>query len=385
MRRVALAGALSAVVVLALGPAHAGSDISFSSAENHPTGSAYGPGPGATTTVALDADEDLDLDVVITDWFGQGPLVLLNDGTGRFGAPVSIAGAGNVGALGSGDLNEDGHTDLVGRDTSGVVVMLANGDGSFRVSGRTALSGNAQQSIAVTDVNADGRVDVATPERDGVRVLFGSGDGTLAAGPLSPLVGLLSDIEPADLEGDGKVDLLVADATPLRQRIVALRGSGDGRFTESGSGVVGYGPEAVMGGDLDGDGRADAVSVDSFSAFNSPPRFSITVLLGDGAGAFRSATTLVTGNGPVSGALGDFNNDRVLDIAVSAVGSSIVTIYRGNGAGGFTEVLRPSVARQPQTPVAADFDGDQRVDLVVPGVGSMSVLRNTGPFPSDAT
>jgi hypothetical protein len=65
-----------------------------------------------------------------------------------------------------------------------------------------------------------------------------------------------------------------------------------------------------------------------------------------------------------------------LDVAVSAVGSSVVTVYAGDGAGGLTEAGRLAVTHQPQTPVAADVDRDGRTDIAVPGVGALSVLLN---------
>jgi hypothetical protein len=377
------ASCLKAALVLAVGaalivgPASAGGSITFAPAEQYPTGSSIGPGPGAVTTIAIDVDGDADVDVVTTDWFGGGPLVLRNTGTGAFGPPTPISGAANVGALATGDLNRDGRPDLVGRDDSGVVVLLANGDGTFTAKGRVSVSANAQQSVAVVDTNGDHVLDIVTPERLGIQVLIGHGDGTFSIGPVSPLTGLLADLKPANLDGDGVADLVVADATPLTQRVVALRGTGDGSFVVSGTGAVGYGPEAVMAGDLNGDSRDDAVSVDSFSVFNSPPSFSITVLVGDGHGGFGAPATYPTGDGPVSGALADFNGDGRLDVAVSAVGSSVVTVYAGDGAGGLTEAGRLPVVRQPQTPVAADFNRDGRIDIAVPGVGQLSVLRNT--------
>ena len=366
-----------AAAVAVVGSVPASATIAFGPAEHFPTGSSFGPGPGATTTLALDVDGDGDVDVVTTDWFGDGPLVLRNTGTGGYGAPEPIAGAGDIGALAAGDVDGDGRSDLVGRDAEGVVVLLAAGDGTFVPGDRLPVSANAQQSIALVDANGDERLDVVTPERLGIRVLFGHGDGTFELGPSSPLAGLLADLKPADLDGDAVPDVVVADATPLTQRVVALRGNGDGTFAESGSGRVGYGPEAVMAGDLDGDGVDDAVSVDSFSVFGQPPSFSITVLLADGHGAFGAPATYPTGDGPVSGALADFDGDGALDVAVSAVGSSVVAVYAGDGAGGLTEVGRFPVVRQPQTPAAADVDGDGWVDIVVLGVGQLSVLRNT--------
>jgi hypothetical protein len=375
-RSLAVPLALSGALVVG---SAAAAPFAFAPAEHFPTGSSIGPGPGAVTTVAIDVDGDSDVDVVATDWFGDGPLVLRNDGGGRFGAPTVIAGADGVGALASGDLDGHGQPDLVGRDSGGVLPMLAKGDGTFEVGDHLSVSSNAQQSVSVMDANGDGHLDVVTPESLGIRTLLGHGDGSFSSGPMSPLTGLLADLKLADLDGDPVADLLVADATPLTQRVVALRGNGDGSFVESGSGTVGYGPEAVMAGDLDGDHRDDAVSVDSFSAFNDPPSFSITVLLGDGSGGFSSSQTYPTGDGPVSGALADFDADGALDVAVSAVGSSDVTVYAGDGAGGLEHAGRLAVVNQPQTPVGTDLDGDDRIDIAVPGVGQLSVLRNLAP------
>jgi len=384
MGRVSLRGTVVAACALALGgvlgvgPASSATAITFAPAQQFPTNNrSAGPGPGAVTTIAADVDGDGDIDIVATDWFGNGPLVLRNSGTGTFGAPEVIAGASNVGALATGDLNGDGRPDLVGRDSNGVIPLIGNGDGTFRAGSRVGVSPNAQQSVAVLDTNGDGHLDIATPEHSGVRVLFGLGDGTFSVGPVHPLLGLLADIKGANLDGDAATDLVVADATPLNQRVVSLLGNGDGTFVDGAPGAVGYGPEAVMAGDLDGDGRDDAVTADSFSIFNGPPNFSITVLLGDGRGGFRSTARYTTAYGPVSGALADFNGDGHLDVAVSAVGSSVVTIYAGDGAGGLTETGRPAVVRQPQTPAAADLNGDGKTDIAVPGVGQLSVLRNT--------
>src|SRR4051794_19770392 len=169
MKRASVRGLIVAGCALALGsvvgiaPASS-SSIAFAPAQQFPTGSFIGPGPGATTTVAADVDGDGDTDVVVTDWFGNGPLVLRNSGNGTFGAPEPIAGAGDIGALATGDLNGDGRPDLVGRDANGVVVLLGNGDGTFRQGERVAVSANAQQSVSVLDANGDGHLDIATPE-----------------------------------------------------------------------------------------------------------------------------------------------------------------------------------------------------------------------------
>jgi hypothetical protein len=354
--------------------ATAAATIEFAPAVDYPTGSMVGPGPGAVTTIAGDANGDGAVDVMVTDPLGAGPLVLLNDGDGTFGAPGLVAAESGVGALAAGDVDGDHDLDLVGRTGDEVLVMLGSGDGTFATTSRLTASGNAQQAVAVLDANADHRPDIAATTPSGVQTFLGGGDGTFTPGPTTPLLGLLSDLTPATFDGDGRADLAVVDATPLSQRIVALRGNGDGSFVESGSGAVGRGPEGVMAGDLDGDGFDDAVSVDSFSG----PAFSISVLLSDGAGGFGPATHLPTAWGPVSGAIGDLDGDDDLDVVVSGVGAAAVTIYAGDGAGALAVVGQPSVTPFPQTPVIADLDGDTRPDIAVPGPGQLSVLRNVG-------
>jgi hypothetical protein len=372
----ALSVAVAALTVVPAGPARAQGAIAFGPAVNYPTGSTVGPGPGAETTVTGDVNGDGKADVVMTDPFGSGPIVALGRGDGSFGPPIHITGAPGVGAIAIGDFNGDGHLDLAGRDGYEVVVILGNGDGTFRVTTRTPLLENAQQAIAVFDTNGDGKLDIVTPTPTGIQTLLGKGDGTFSVGPASTLLGLLSDLSRARLDGDAVPDLVAVDATPLLQRVVALRGNGDGSFTQTGTGPVGYGPEGVSAGDLNGDGYDDVVSVDSFSLANSLPTFSITVLLSDGHGGFGPPTHYPVASGPVSGVIADFNRDGHLDVAVSAVAANAVTVYAGDGAGHLAVAGQLPVTPLPQSPAVADFNHDGKPDLAVPGPGNLSILLN---------
>jgi hypothetical protein len=280
-------------------------------------------------------------------------------------------------AIGSGDFNGDGHVDLVGTNGLQVTVWLGNGDGTFRVGQQIAVVSNVQPALAVFDTNRDGNLDIVIPTPLGIQVLLGRGDGTFFYGPLTPLIGLLSDLSPANFNGDAIPDLAVVDATPLLQRVIALRGNGDGSFTQTGSGPVGYGPESVIAGDLNGDGIDDVVTSDSFSIFSSLSSFSISVLLSDGHGGFGPPTHYRVGAGPVSAALADFNGDGHLDVVVSAVAAGVVTVYAGDGTGHLTQVAEPKVTPFPQSPAVGDFDHDGRPDLAIPGPGNLSILRNT--------
>ena len=198
---------------------------------------------------------------------------------------------------------------------------------------RIALPQNAQAAIAVADTDGDSQLDIVASAPQGLQTLLGNGDGTFRTGPATMLLGVLSDLAPARLDGDAIVDLVVADATPAAQRTVALLGAGDGSFVESGSAPVGGGPEAVIVTDLDGDGDDDVISVDSFSFVTGVGASTITVLRGDGRGGLAVASHPPVVRGPVSGAAGDLDADGDIDVAVSGVAAAALTVYAGDGAG----------------------------------------------------
>lgn len=122
-----------------------------------------------------------------------------------------------------------------------------------RFPGKTlaATSGNAKR-IETGDLNGDGKVDVVLVE-NGISVLFGNGDGTFAPGvPYLPLSGVQA-AAIGDLDGDGHLDVVwVADTATVS----VLHGNGNGTFAAS----IGYPCAttlAVVTADLNGDGKLD--------------------------------------------------------------------------------------------------------------------------------
>jgi hypothetical protein len=102
------------------------------------------------------------------------------------------------------DVNGDGKLDLV---TSGVSVLLGNGDGTFTNGGGVTAGGNGGP-ISVADFNGDGKLDIAFPSNNqGIQLLLGNGDGTF-----QPPIQIASDNSPSvamgDFNGDGKLDLV---------------------------------------------------------------------------------------------------------------------------------------------------------------------------------
>lgn len=132
--------------------------------------------------------------------------------TGRFrpGGNLDLAFAFNAGA----------------NYTSGVGVLLGNGDGSFKNPKLMLIPGNAA-GVAAADFNRDGKLDLVVGASAGELLLLGNGDGTFQA-PQTITVpsGTYSAAATADLNGDGKADLVLADS--FDEQIVVLLGNGDG-------------------------------------------------------------------------------------------------------------------------------------------------------------
>ena len=300
-------------------------DGTFTAAAGSPV--AVGTGP---VFVALgDLNGDGKLDLVTGNINSNNVTVLLGNGSGTFtaasGSPVAVGLSPYTVAVG--DVNGDGKLDLVtaNEGSNTVTVLLGNGDGTFTVAaGSPVAVGSFPYSVTVGDVNGDGKLDLTTVNSgsNNVTVLLGNGDGTFTAPGGSPAVvsnsvfGALGDVN-----GDGKLDLVTANYGS--NNVTVLLGNGNGTFTAaSGSPVtVGFAPNSVALGDVNGDGKLDLVVANGDSN-------TLTVMLGIGDGTFTAAagSPVAVGSGPHSVALGDLNGDGKLDLVAANSLSINVTV-----------------------------------------------------------
>ena len=258
--------------------------------------------------------------------------------------------------------------------------------------------------VELADVDGDGDVDIlfanggdydqpGTPVAS--RAFLNAGDGTFVdatSDVFGNLVALTRVIVARDLDADGAVDIFMGTTYNTQSRL--LLGGGDGSFedvTEANLPSADLSLGDAEAGDVDGDGDLDLMLADWGDDGPVPGRGLVTLWLNDGAGAFTDATgeqmpdTLVGFSWDLE--LVDVDNDWDLDAAVSCKLCPTSLLYENDGSGTFTDVtpgrLPPTMNNYEFAPV--DLDGDGFLDLVTINDGrpaefglSENVFRNAG-------
>jgi len=283
-------------------------------------------------------------DIVAASHFG-GVQTLLNDGRGRFTEKIFPGTDGYVAAA-LADVNEDGHLDLilVGYAKVGIEVYFGDGTGNWRLHTRLpaprpgpTMPGRA---LVVGDLNHDGHLDlVAAFQRWGIYIYYGDGQGNFTGGPVhvaAPSTEFES-LALGDVNNDGRSDLVINGTRlgPDQSNGPDVYLGGDAQqWTASSDGlkVLKLASAGIALGDLDGDGNLDIVAAGNV-AENVGGGYGLFWFRGDGKGGWR----LVQESGlPTSGlsavesiTLADVDQDGFLEIiALSSSTNGSITIWK---------------------------------------------------------
>ena len=178
-------------------------------------------------------------------------------------------------------------------------------------------------------------------------------------------------VQLTDVNGDGRLDLLAANAGS--NAVSVWLGNGNGTFGGRRDFAVGAEPKNVAVGDFNRDGRPDLVTAHQGAA-------SVSVLLANASGGYNGAVNYAACAGTHEAAVGDFTGDGIADLIVACWGGSVVSFLRGIGNGTFATMVNSAVGAAPHSVVAGDFNGDGRLDAAVANhdSGSVSVLIGLG-------
>ena len=295
-----------------------------------------------------------------------------------FASPVSYAvGSFPIdGALG--DFNGDGKPDLAvaNNSTSNISVLLGNGDGTFGVKTDYDV-GQFAYGVVITDLNSDGKLDIVAETSiglsEGVSVLLGNGNGTFQTHVDYLFSGLAQpkSILASDFDNDTKPDIVLINGSGAS----VLLGNGDGTLKPP----VRYGSSnfatSVAVGDFNADSKIDlAVSSYGFGIGGL-----VSIMLGKGDGTFFPSVDYATPPSPFSIVKGDFNGDSKLDLATSNIQVDSVSILLGNGDGTFGAPVNYAAGGFPYELSTGDFNSDGKTDLVSAGNASgLTILRGNG-------
>ncbi|CAF0990441.1 unnamed protein product [Adineta steineri] len=326
---------------------------------------------GAQAVTVSDFNNDKYLDIAVVYWGSWQLAIFLGHSDGNFSL-LTVYSTGSKSYpfnLVVDDFNKDNHVDIAIAYPlyNSIGIFLGFGNGSFadQVVFSTGTDTDPY-SLAVGDLNNDNRTDIVSINRYvcSISILIGNGMGNFTLMEIYSTGNSTQPYEAAigDLNNDGNMDIVVCNHITSTSNV--FLGYGNGSFQAQVFYFVGYQswPSSIILADFNNDSQLD-VAVVNYNGNN------VGILLGLGDGTFDNVSMYSTGDGtgPISQTIGDFNNDKILDIAVVNYDTSTTVILFGFGDGTFLLGTSYSTGRgsSPYSIASGDFNQDGQLDVVV--------------------
>jgi hypothetical protein len=319
---------------------------------------------------ADDLDADGDVDLVTVSWFDDRVAWIENLGQGTFGPPQTLSTATDGPRdVQTGDLNGDGRPDVVvaSRLDDSLLWIPNQGNGNFGPANTLDFQGNGPEGLALADADGDGDLDLFVALFwDATIAWFENLDGGGTFGPqqtVSTTANRGQAVSVADLDGDGDGDLLSASYYDLDNKL-AWYPNTDGKGTFGAERMISLdviGIEHIEVADLDQDGRLDVLSA---SAIDNKVSWFANL---DGQGNFaRPQQILSDAGGAASTGLVDLDGDGDLDLVTASYWDNKIAWYENlDGLGGFSrQRVISNLAQRAQSVRWADLDGDGDADVL---------------------
>lgn len=329
--------------------------------------------------VLADFNADKKIDALVSLMTAGNVGFMAGTGGDTFGAVSATAVGSQPRDLAAGFFDADNNLDVAVTNAGAgtVSVLLGQGNGSFTVK-QTVTAGNSPNAIEVRDFNRDGKPDLAIANAGGgtgtasLMIAFGKGDGTFNTPSSTSLPVGCTGMATGDLNGDGYFDIAVAHGAQGQASVHI--GKGDGTFgTPSMVNLGGAGGQAndVVMADLNGDQKQDLAVANSATG-------NIAVQFGKGDGTFGNAPqiTATNGSGPNSLIAVDVNEDGFMDILTANGGGANLSLLLGTTGGVFSAGVPFAVGNSPRFLASSDLNGDLQPDIVSSNAtsGNVSVL-----------
>jgi len=322
-----------------------------------------------------------------------------SSGTISFATKVNYTITNNSTSVALGDLDGDGKLDIVSAiPSSNSVSVLRNtsSGGTINFATKVDFNGNSDcVSVAIGDINGDGKLDLVIVNKTGsssVSILRNTSTGSTIS--FAAKVDFATGANPqaiaiGDVDGDGKVDLAVAnDGSGTVSLLRNTSSTTTISFATKVDFTTDVNPYSVVIGDIDGDNKLDlAVANYGFSSGGN----NVSILRNTssiGTINFATRVNYATGTNPTSVSIGDINGDGKPDLAISNTGSNTVSIFHNRSDSGlisFTPKVDKTTGSNPYSVSIGDLDGDGKPDIAAANsnstANSISVFRNNPIFP----